>query len=235
MAYLEFRINGNPNEILQFEVEKMINAGYTGRNQEEVQKHVEELKAKGIPAPEEVPTYFPVFNDGIVQDEVLDALDETDHSGEAEYVLLCTADEIYVAAGSDHTDRKLEEESIPKAKQIYPNTISRDVWKLSEVEDHWDEIMMRSWVEDDGEKILFQEAPLSALLPPNELLERIKEIIEVESMEGVVIYSGTVGAEVDVDYSPIFEMELEDPKKDRKLESKYRMKPMADWYKKEIK
>jgi len=55
---LQFSINGNPDETLIFEIKKIINAGYTGRNQEEVQKHINELKEKGIPGPDEIPTYF---------------------------------------------------------------------------------------------------------------------------------------------------------------------------------
>lgn len=32
MPVLEFRINGNPNEILKYDIKKIVNAGYTGRN-----------------------------------------------------------------------------------------------------------------------------------------------------------------------------------------------------------
>ncbi len=232
MPVLEFRINGNPNEILKFEVKKMINAGYTGRNQEEVQKHIDELKEKGIPAPDETPTYFAKFNDRITQDETIEVLDETDHSGEAEYVLLCTGNEIYVAAGSDHTDRKLEEDDIPKAKQVYPNTISKDVWRLSDVKDYWDEIILRGWVELEGRKVVYQEAPLAALLSPWDLLERIKKIVDLPSLEGLVIYSGTVAGKVEVDYSPFFEAQLEDPKRKLVLSSGYRLVPVNKWFKK---
>jgi len=232
MPVLEFRINGNPNELLKFEVKKIVNAGYTGRNQEEVQKHIDELKEKGIPAPDETPTYFAKFNDRIIQDETIEVLDETDHSGEAEYVLLCTETEIYVASGSDHTDRKLEEEDIPKAKQVYPNTISKDVWRLSEVKDYWDQIILRSWVEHEGQKVVFQEAPLAALLDPEDLMARVKKIVDLPSLTGMIIYSGTVAAKVDVDYSPYFVAELEDPKRNVKLISSYSLEPISKWFKK---
>lgn len=235
MKELEFSINGNSNEILRFEVKNIINAGYTGRNQEEVKKHIKELAVQGIPTPDEVPKYFPKFNNGIVQDKELDALDESNHSGEAEFALLCTEEEIYIAAGSDHTDRQLEEENIPKAKQIYPNVISKNVWKLSEVEAYWDELVLKSWVEKEGKKVLFQEAKLSALFSPAELLKRIKSFTELASIEGLVIYSGTVGAEIEIEYSPYFEVVIEDPRREKSLSCKYRMKPMNSWYKKEIK
>ena len=89
--------------------------------------------------------------------------------GEAEFVLLVGKDEVYVAAGSDHTDRKLEAESaILKGKQIYPNIISRAVWRLCDVEDHWDDIVMRAWVDGDP-KHVYQEAKLSALFRPQRI------------------------------------------------------------------
>lgn len=159
-------------------------------------------------------------------------MDETDHSGEAEYVLLCTETEIYVASGSDHTDRKLEEEDIPKAKQVYPNTISKDVWRLSEVKDYWDQIILRSWVEHEGQKVVFQEAPLAALLDPEDLMARVKKIVDLPSLTGVIIYSGTVAAKVDVDYSPYFVAELEDPNRNVKLISSYSLEPISKWFKK---
>jgi len=229
LPVLKFRINGNPDDILTFEVKKLVNAGYTGRNQEEVQKHIDELKEKGIPGPDEIPTYFPKFRDRLTQEEVVEALDEVGHTGEAEYVLLCTGEEIYVAVGSDHTDRVLEQVSIPKAKQIYPNFISRNVWRLSEIRDHFDKIILRSRVEHKGKKILFQETLLSAILPPDDLVGRVKKI--VSDTEGLVIYSGTVGAKEVIDCTTLFETELEDPIRNLKLTCKYRLEVVSTWFK----
>lgn len=229
MATFEFKINGNPNNILLFKVKKIVNAGYTGRNQEEVQKHIDELKEKGIPGPDEIPTYFPKFRDRLTQAEEVEALDEKGHTGEAEYVLLCAGNEIYVAAGSDHTDRLVEQTSIPKAKQVYPNFISKDVWKLSEVRDHFDQIILRGVVVNNGIESVFQEVPLSALLSPDELFALVNEI--VTDTEGLAIFSGTVGTLVDLDCTPVFRTELDDPVLGRKLSCSYRMKTIDSWFK----
>lgn len=229
MATLNFKINGNPDDVLAFEVKKIVNAGYTGRNREEVQKHIDELKEKGIPGPDEIPTYYPKFRDRLTQDEEVEALDRKGHTGEAEYVLLCAGDEIYVAAGSDHTDRLIEQSSIPKAKQVYPNFISKDVWKLSEIRDHFDKIMLRGVIEQDGKERVFQEAPLSALLSPDELYALVQKI--VSDTDGLVIYSGTVAALEDLDCTHVFKTELEDQVKGRKLCCSYRLKTMDSWFK----
>lgn len=229
MATFEFNINGDPSSILLFKVKKIVNAGYTGRNQEEVQKHIDELKEKGIPGPDEIPTYFPKFRDRLTQAEEVEALDEKGHTGEAEYVLLCAGNEIYIAAGSDHTDRLVEQASIPKAKQVYPNFISKDVWMLSEVRDHFDQIILRGVVENNGMESVFQEASLSALLSPDELYALVKEI--VTDTEGLAIFSGTVGALEDLDCTPVFRTELDDPVLGRKLSCSYRMKTIDSWFK----
>lgn len=210
----------------------IINAGYTGRDQAAVQAHIDELKEEGIPAPDKTPVYFTKFEERMTQENSFEVLDETDHSGEAEFALLFDNGEVYVGAGSDHTDRKLETVDIPKAKQVYPNTISRDLWKLSDVVDHWDDIVIRSWVKVDGVRTLFQEAALTAMLDANDIIDRVKELlVDPEDTQGLVVYSGTVASIIKSEYSPYFEVELEDPVLGRKLRNYYELKPKSSWYK----
>ena len=45
---------------LAFNYNRMVNAGYVGKNQAEVRRHIEELAAKGIPGPKSIPVLFPV-------------------------------------------------------------------------------------------------------------------------------------------------------------------------------
>lgn len=224
---LELFLDGNPENPVHFTVKRILNAGYTGRNQEEVRKHIEELKAMGVPAPEKTPTYFPKAAALITTDDYVEVVDE-DSTGEAEYVLLIAKDEIYVAAGSDHTDRKLEETNIPKAKQLCPNFISRSIWKLNDVQDHWDELILRSWI-GEGRSQLYQEAYLEALLSPDALLERVRPLITGD-LVGTVIYSGTVATLVEgMPFSETFDMELFDAQRGQRLCCRYRIKVM-DWF-----
>ena len=223
--------DGKENSI-DFQPVHIINAGYTGRDQAAVQAHIDELKEEGIPAPDKTPVYFIKFEERITQDNYFEVLDETDHSGEAEFALLFDKDEIYVGAGSDHTDRKLETIDIPKAKQIYPNTISRDLWKLSEVVGHWDDIIIRSWIKVDGVRTLFQEAALTAMLDANDIIDRVKKLlVDPEETQGLIIYSGTIASIFKAEYSPYFEVELEDPVLGRKLRNFYELKSLSSWYK----
>ncbi len=231
MAELNFYLNGNPQQKLTFEAKMLINGGYTGRNQEEVQKHIDELKSIGVPAPEKTPVFFPKYPDRLTQVSEIPCLDEESHIGEAEYAVLIKDDEIYISTGSDHTDRTLETVSIPKAKQMYPNIISQDIWKFSDLEDYWDELVLRGWVEQEGQKALYQETTLSALLAPRELLSYVKDIISVKDLNGLVLYSGTVAGKFEIDYSPYFEVELEDPRRKMSMKSSYRLQPMSEWFK----
>ena len=231
MAVFTFHVNGDPENKLRFEPKMLINGGYTGRNQEEVQKHIDELKKIGVPAPEKTPVFFPKFPERLTRAEEIPCLDEKGHIGEAEYVLLVSGSDIYVSTGSDHTDRTLETVSIPKAKQMYPNTISTDAWRLEEVESYWDEISLRSWVELEGQKKLYQETTLGALLGPRDLLHYVQEIIEVADLDGLVLYSGTVAGKLEIDYSPYFEVELADPRRGLAMKSVYRFRPVTEWFK----
>lgn len=225
---LELFIDGDVNRRVEFVCNKIINAGYTGRNQEEVRKHVEELKKLGVPAPERIPTYYPKPAGLLTYGGILEVAD-TDNSGEAEYVLLIDKDEIFVAAGSDHTDRNLEVNSvIVKAKQMCPNVISRAVWRLADVEDHWDDIVIRAWINGNPEEI-YQEAKLSAMLGPRELLEKVRPLVDGD-LAGTAIYSGTIATLGEIRFTAKYEMTLEDKVRGKSLYCGYSIRTM-DWFK----
>lgn len=219
---LEFYVNGDRSQRFGFVVRKIINAGYTGRNQEEVRRHVEELKQIGVPAPDSIPTYYLKSSSLLTTDNFTEVVDE-DSTGEAEYVLLIGNNNIYVGVGSDHTDRKLEVTSIPKAKQLYPNFISSALWMFDDIKEHWDGIEIRSWI-GKGRETLYQEATLIAFMRPEELLERVRMLCGGNLEEGTVIFSGTVGALVKgMPFSEHFEAELRDRNTGRLLTCGYEM------------
>lgn len=178
---------------LTFRVSRMVNAGYTGRDQDEVRKHIDELAEKGIPGPEKTPTLYPVVPKTLTKDSRIDVYG-AETCGEIEYVLFVVDDnEIYVGIGSDHTDRHLEETDIPRSKQICPNLVSETVWPLAEVEAHWDRMIMKSDVICHGETIAYQDGPLERIMGPRALLDFVRTRVP-GSLAGTVIYSGTLGS-----------------------------------------
>lgn len=218
---LEYR--GETKEIT-FEVQRIINFGYAARDQENVRRHIAELKRMGVPAPDQVPTYYPKPAHLITTESWILAPDQ-EGSGEIEYVLLIGRDRIYVGLGSDHTDRKLEELNLTlKSKQIYPNVLAGKVWLLEEVRDYWDDLWLRSWVAQSPDP--YQEGQLRALMPPEQLID-LTEKIWGKNLSGTVIYSGTLPTvRGEIVYSSVFRGQLHDPRQDREITLAYQVRPL---------
>lgn len=96
-----------------------------------------------------------------------------------------------MVAASDHTDRDLETESILKSKQAAPNIVSKRAWRFNDVRDHWDDIELRTWNTHDGESNSYQEATLGEILPPDEILDIVRDRHETP-LHGAAVLSGTV-------------------------------------------
>ncbi len=214
---------------LEFIVRKMVNAGYTGRDQESVRRHIEELKEHGVQAPPRVPMFYPVTSDRLVVADAIEVVgDET--SGEAEFVLLYQKGDWYVGVGSDHTDRKLEAYSVLYSKQVCPNVISAQLWAYRDVIDHWDQLTLRSWVWSQGQRTLYQEAALASMLHPNDLIPLVTEVVD-GSLEGLVVFSGTVPLLTQgFVYGDRFAAELFDTQRGVSLSVEYAVQRL-DWFK----
>jgi hypothetical protein len=211
---------------LAFTYSRMVNAGYVGKNQEEVRRHIEELAAKGIPGPKSVPVLYPVVCNMLSLDPTIEVYgNET--SGEVEYVLcVVNEDEVYVGLGSDHTDRHLEETDIPRSKQICPNLMSRTVWPLEEVAEQWDDLLMTASVVKNTEAITYQEGRLGLLLNSAELMAFVKSKIG-GPLENLIIFSGTMGMLTgEFVFGERFSAKLMDEKLNRRLEISYDIRPL---------
>ena len=47
-----------------------------------------------------------------------------------------------------------------------------ELWELEDVIGHWDKMILRSWAIINGERVLYQEGTLDAMLPVADLIER---------------------------------------------------------------
>lgn len=211
----------NGTEKLAFEVKSLINFGFGGRNQSQVQAHIEECKALNLPVPTTIPTVFPLSNH-LITTETKIQVQHAQTNGEVEFVLLYQEGTWYVGIGSDHTDRYLETFTIPHSKQAYPNFMAPDVWKVDDILEHWDQIQMNSWITIDGKRKHYQSGTWADILPFNFWVDRLKELNALES--GTVILPGTVATiEGKLEYGEKFEYEAYDPVLNRKLRSFYEM------------
>jgi hypothetical protein len=144
-----------------------------------------------------------------------------DTSGEVEFVLLAKPDGLWVTVGSDHTDRKAEAIGVTLSKQLCPKPIASGAWRYDEVRPHWEKLLLRSWIEEKGRKVLYQEGGVSAMRTPEDLQARYGALKPGEAMFG-----GTLAAQGGIRGSQKFEIELEDPVLKRSLRHVYSIRTL---------
>jgi hypothetical protein len=201
------------------DIDELVIAGWTGRDVEALNHHIEELKAIGVQPPSKVPLYYRVTANLLTQTETVQVLGD-DTSGEVEPVLVGTPDRLWVTVGADHTDRKLESYGVAASKQVCPKVIGRTAWRFEDVEPHWDRLMLRSFVEEGGKRVLYQEGPLAMIRAPRELIAGWRNG-DKRLPAGVAMFCGTLPAIGAIRSSSRFEMEIEDPVLGRKLAHAY--------------
>ncbi len=212
---------------MAFVVQRIIIAGYTGRNQDEVRAHINELAAQGVAAPAEVPTIFRATLDRLTTEDEVEVLGEHT-SGEAEVVLLVEGNDIWVAIGSDHTDRELEKVDIVASKQVCPKPVSAEVWRFADVRERWDRLVLRSWIGESSREQLYQEGRMSAVLPPEDLVAILRGRLG-KLVDGAAIFTGTiplVGGRFA--HRPYFEAELFDESTGHSLRCIYQVHPVEE-------
>ena len=201
------------------DIDELVIAGWTGRDVEALNHHIEELKAIGVQPPSKVPLYYRVAASLLTQTETVQVLGD-DTSGEVEPVLVGTPDRLWVTVGADHTDRKLESYGVAHSKQVCPKVIGRTAWRFEDVEPHWDRLMLRSFVEEGGKRVLYQEGPLAKIRAPRELIAGWRNG-DKRLPARVAMFCGTLPALGAIRSSSRFEMEIEDSVLGRKLSHAY--------------
>lgn len=209
---------------LALDIERLIIAGWTGRDMEAVQHHIDELKAIGVKPPATVPTFYPLAAQLLTTDSVME-VPRDDSSGETEFVLLQGADALYIGIGSDHTDRKVEAYDVTVSKQMCAKPMGPEVWRFDEVADHWDSLEMRCWRVRDGERALYQEGKVTRLLEPRDLIARLTG--ESQLPPGTAMFCGTQAVIGEMGHGEAFEVELHDPVRQRSLRHAYRVETLA--------
>ncbi|HEY8565154.1 MAG TPA: DUF2848 domain-containing protein [Beijerinckiaceae bacterium] len=204
------------------DVETLVIAGWTGRDEAALRHHIEELAAIGVPRPSSVPVFYRVAASNLLQSSRLDVLGP-DTSGEAEPVVVSLPDGLWLGVGSDHTDRKAETMGIALSKQLCGKPIGTALWRLDEVEPRWDQLVLRSWATIDGERVLYQEGPLSNMRKPADLITRLPA---GQLAPGAVMFCGTLGAIGGIRPAADFTVELEDPAGGRTLRLSYAITPL---------
>lgn len=217
--FLKFnRVAKERTDFVGVEIDSLIIAGWAGRDAAAIEHHIEELAAVGVPRPSTTPLYYRVAAQTVTQSSRLVVLGP-DSSGEVEPVLVAMADGLWIGIGSDHTDRKAEASGIALSKQLCGKPVGTQLWSYSDVEGHWDELVIRSWATIGGERILYQDSPVSALRTPRDLIRKQSGTDMLPA--GTLMFCGTPGAIGGIRPAARFEMELRDPVLDRSLTHSY--------------
>jgi len=218
------RISRTGEDRIGLDPQTLVTAGWAGRDEQAIQHHSEELAAIGVPRPSSVPVYYRVSASNLTQSERLVVLGPNS-SGEVEPVLVALADGYWIGIGSDHTDRKAETAGIALSKQLCGKPVGTTLWRLEELEPHWDQIIMRSWAMIDGERVLYQEGKLSALRTPRDLIDRSPAGLEIAPR--TVMYCRTLGAIGGIRPGTRYEMELEELVLGRAMRHAYEIEPLS--------
>jgi hypothetical protein len=131
---------------------------------------------------------------------------------------------LLVGLGSDHTDRKLETHCVAQSKQVCPKPVGERVWRLADVEEHWDQLELRSFATRSGERRLYQSGMVSRMLHPRDLMRRFAS--DSRLPRGAVMFCGTLAVEGDIGPSDQFELELHDPVLQRSLRHAYHVQTL---------
>jgi hypothetical protein len=177
-----------------------------------------------VPRPSSVPLYYRIADNQLTQKETVQALGE-DSSGEVETFVFSVDGEMYVSIASDHTDRKLETYSVAMSKQVCVKPVATSAWRLADVADYWDELIIRSYIVENGVEVLYQEGPLASLRTPQDLIAGYTGGATVLPA-GAGMTCGTVGAIGGIRAAADFTMELHDPRRQRSLRHRYHVETL---------
>jgi hypothetical protein len=198
-------------------IDDAIVAGWTGRDAAAVEKHITELAALGVKRPATTPIFYRVSAARLTTAPEIEAVGALS-GGEVEFVLLQHGGRMWVGAGSDHTDREVETYGVTVSKQMCDKPVAPVFWAFDDVAPHWDRLMLRAYVIENGERKIYQEGTVAAMLAPLDLIRRCALSVGAAVPDGraplpenTLMFCGTLAARGGVRPTERFEFEIEDP------------------------
>jgi hypothetical protein len=200
-------------------IDDAIVAGWTGRDPVAVEKHIKELEALGVKRPASTPIFYRVSAVRLTTGTEIEVVG-THSGGEVEFVLLQHDGRMWVGTGSDHTDRRVEAYGVTVSKQMCDKPVAPVFWAFDEVAPHWDQLRLRALVVENGERKVYQEGPVTAMLAPLDLIAgHLKTAGRLP--DNTLMFCGTLAARGGVRPTERFEFEIEDPVLGRKIAHAY--------------
>ena len=215
-------------QLIAIAPQRLVVAGWTGRDAAAIAHHIEELEAIGVPRPSGVPLYYRVGANLLTQASAIEALGD-ERPGEAEPVLFFARGEWWLSVGSDHTDRKVEGYSVAVSKQMCAKPVATAAWRWADVAPYQDELLLRSRILEDGKWVSYQQGSLAAIRPLASLRDGI--FAGATGEEGSFMTCGTLGALPNargegIRPAPEMEIEIHDPRLTRSIVHRYAVQPL---------
>ncbi len=198
-------------------VDRLYNLGSATRSADFARLHQEEVAKEGVSISFDIPAprIYPL-SPWVLTTESDIVVQGRKTSGEVEIVLV-VSDELLVGVGSDHTDRDLERLSIPWSKQVCPNIVAPELWRWTDVEDHWDECVLSSYVDGD----LYQRVPVQEFLRPVDILQILRERARPPIRDFVVFCGTSVSVSGRIRFGQTWRIGLSDPVLGRTIDHEY--------------
>lgn len=210
---LDFRIHqGGAVRDQRITIDTAVIAGWTGRDQAALEKHIVELEELGVARPATTPIYYRVATARLTQAPAIEVSGGAS-SGEVEFVLIRHAGQLYVGVGSDHTDRDVETYGVTVSKQMCDKPVAGDLWAFADVRDHWDRLTLRSSIEGGT---AYQDGTVAAMRRPQDLIAGWGEMTD-----GTAMFCGTLAAIGGIRSASRFGFELGDPVLGRTIRHAY--------------
>ncbi|MCK1738302.1 DUF2848 domain-containing protein [Bradyrhizobium sp. 138] len=204
-------------------INRCVIAGWTGRDRVALEAHIAELEKIGVSRPGSVPIFYRVSASRLSIAETIEVIGKSS-SGEAEFLLLQSGGRLWVGVGSDHTDREAEAIGVTLSKQMCDKPIASEFWAYDDVKEHWDDLILRSYAVNDGNRVLYQEGALSAIRPPEELIA----LYAAGGMlsDGTLMFCGTLAVHGEIRSAQGLELELSDPRLRRSIRKTYQVEQL---------
>jgi hypothetical protein len=217
------RWHGERAEATTIALDNLVIAGWTGRDREAVDHHIQELAAIGVKPPTSIPCYYRAAVDMLTTATELQFLGG-DSSGEVEFVMIALPDGLWIGLGSDHTDRKVEAYSVPISKQLCHKPLAPQLWRFEDVAAHWDKLELRAFIPEGNQLKLYQEGTVANMRLPVELIRPYAKSDRLAP--GTAMFGGTFAAIGGVRAASEFHMALHDPVRGRTIEHRYRIQTL---------
>lgn len=213
---MRFICNG---QWLELELAHLVVAGWTGRDEAGIRHHIEELAAIGVKPPSATPLYYRVSG-GLLTSAARIEVVGNGSSGEVEPLIIQAGGKRWLGLGSDHTDRTLEAHSVALSKQVCAKPCAKELWDWDTVADRLDQIVLESWIFENGAWLPYQQGTLAGIRPLADLIAG-SELDRLSNDGAVAMMCGTFGAKGGVRPAAQFRMTMTDPASGRRIVHEY--------------